>query len=44
MSIADAQAFDERLRGLVDRWSENGKLSLQTVGTVAWGVPLAPDE
>jgi trans-aconitate methyltransferase len=42
MSLADSHAFDERLRELVERWSENGMLSLQTVGTVAWGVPLAP--
>ena len=41
MSTADARAFDERLRALVEPWSEHGMLTLQTEAVVDWGVPLA---
>jgi ubiquinone/menaquinone biosynthesis C-methylase UbiE len=41
MPPADWQAFDERLRSLVEPWSEEGMLTLQTEALVSWGVPLA---
>lgn len=42
MPAADAQAFDDRLRRMVEPWSDDGRLSLQTEAIVIWGVPLAP--
>jgi ubiquinone/menaquinone biosynthesis C-methylase UbiE len=40
MPPAEARTLDERLRALVEPWSENGMLSLQTEAEVNWGVPL----
>jgi len=39
MSGADANAFDQQLRTLVEPWSTDGLLELQTVGSVVWGRP-----
>jgi hypothetical protein len=40
MPPADSQAFDERLRRLVEPWSDEGMLTLQTEAMVSWGIPL----
>lgn len=42
MLPAASAAFDQRLRELVEPWSEDGMLRLQTVGSVVWGQPHAP--
>jgi len=34
-----ASAFDEQLRNLVSRFSKNGQLELQVVGSITWGRP-----
>ncbi len=39
MPAADANAFDRQLRTLVEPWSTDGLLELQTVGSVVWGKP-----
>jgi len=39
MPAADADAFDRQLRTLVEPWSTDGLLELQTVGSVVWGRP-----
>jgi hypothetical protein len=39
MPAEDAAAFDAELRALVQPWSSEGRLQLQTVATVAWGRP-----
>ena len=44
MPLADAHAFDQRLRLLVEPWSEHGMLSLETEAMVSWGVPLEEPE
>lgn len=36
-----ADTFDRRLRELVEPWSKEGDLHLQTVGEVVWGQPLS---
>jgi len=39
MPAADADAFDQQLRTLVQPWSADGLLELRTVGGVVWGRP-----
>jgi len=39
MQAVDANAFDQQLRTLVERWSTDELLELQTVGSVVWGRP-----
>jgi SAM-dependent methyltransferase len=34
-----AAAFDDGLRALVQPWSEDGMLELETVGSIEWGIP-----
>jgi ubiquinone/menaquinone biosynthesis C-methylase UbiE len=41
MTPENAAEFDSRLRSAVKQWSANGLLTLQTVGIVMWGKPLA---
>ncbi|MBA3276250.1 MAG: hypothetical protein H0T72_10685 [Chloroflexia bacterium] len=36
-----ADAFDNGLRALVEPWSEDGVIVLQTIGDLVWGRPLA---
>ncbi len=40
MPSVDAYTFDEQLGTLVQPWSENGMLTLQTEAVVSWGIPL----
>ncbi|HLW01426.1 MAG TPA: class I SAM-dependent methyltransferase [Ktedonobacterales bacterium] len=40
MPPEEAAAFDERLRSMVEPWSRDGMLELQTVASVVWGKPL----
>jgi SAM-dependent methyltransferase len=39
MSPADATAFDNHLRELVEPWNIGGMLDLETIASVVWGVP-----
>ncbi len=39
MPLADVTAFDNRLRELVEPWSNKGTIELETVASVVWGVP-----
>lgn len=39
MATDAAAGFDEQLRSLVEPWSEDGMLELQTVGSIEWGIP-----
>ncbi len=39
MPPADIAAFDNRLRELVEPWSNKGTIELETVASVVWGVP-----
>jgi trans-aconitate methyltransferase len=40
MPLANSRTFDEQLRALVEPWSEQRILTLQTEAEVSWGVPL----
>ena len=40
MSPASAAAFDEHLRALLDPWSKDGVVVLQTSAEMVWGYPL----
>ena len=42
MTVEDVQAFDRRLRSLVEPYSQDGKLELETEATLVWGKPLNP--
>jgi hypothetical protein len=39
MTADSAAAFDAALRDLVEPWTEEGRLALQTVGQIDWGKP-----
>ncbi|HEY7348710.1 MAG TPA: class I SAM-dependent methyltransferase [Ktedonobacterales bacterium] len=41
MPPSDAAAFDEQLRTLVEPWSHENRLELQTVARIIWGKPLS---
>lgn len=44
MTPSDAAAFDEGLRAVVEPWSHEDTLELQTVATIIWGKPLRSDQ
>ncbi len=39
MPPSNAAAFDDRLRELVESWSNKGTIALETIASVVWGVP-----
>lgn len=41
MPAASADAFDDGLRTLLQPWSADGYVTLETVGEIVWGLPLA---
>lgn len=42
MKAEDVEAFDNQLRSLVEPYSRDGQLELNTVATLVWGKPLNP--
>jgi ubiquinone/menaquinone biosynthesis C-methylase UbiE len=40
MPAGAAAAFARDMRELIDPWVDNGTVTLQTIGTVVWGLPL----